>query len=121
MSDAPQPKLEDLVFVGFNSRVAALDRYDGHVVWEWKAPRGSGYVALMLDGDRLIASVQGYTYCLEPESGAELWQNPLQGRGVGVPCLTSSRGGMHSALYSLLAAAEAEQQRNAHAANAAGS
>lgn len=118
MSDVPEPHLEDLIFVGFNSRVAALDRHDGHVVWEWKAPQGNGYVALMLDGDRLIASVQGYTYCLAPETGAELWQNPLKGRGVGVPCLTSCRGGMHSALYSLLAAAEVEQQRqrSSHAA-----
>lgn len=117
MSDAPEPHVEDLVFVGFNSRVVALDRFDGHVVWEWRAPQGTGYVALLLDGDRLIASVQGYTYCLAPETGAELWRNPLTGRGLGVPCLTSSRGGMHSALYSLLAAADVEErERTSHAA-----
>ena len=55
--------VQDLVFVGGGGRVVALDRYDGSVVWKWKAPRGRGflaalspisYVSVALDGDRLI-------------------------------------------------------------------
>ncbi len=85
--------LEDLVFLGFNSRVLALDRYSGEVVWEWKSPKGSSsYVALLLDEDRLIVSVQGYTYCLEPLSGAPVWENRLKGYGLGIPCLASIHG-----------------------------
>lgn len=87
-----------LIFVGFNSRVAAVDRDTGEVVWQWKAPKGtSTYVALLLDGDRLIASVQGYTYCLNPLNGEQIWVNPLKGFGIGVPCLASVRGTSSSA------------------------
>ena len=83
---------EQLVFVGFNSQIVALDRDTGELVWKWKSPSGSGYVAVLLDGDRLLVSVQGYTYCLIPESGHVLWTNRLEGLGVGVPCLASARG-----------------------------
>ncbi len=85
-------KLDDLVFVGFNARVAALDRYSGNVVWQWKAPKGTGFVSLHLDGDRLIVSVQGYTYCLDPLFGQEVWSNPLKGFGLGIASLASARG-----------------------------
>jgi outer membrane protein assembly factor BamB len=84
--------LDDLIFGGFNRRVVALDRYTGELVWEWRAPEGSGYVALLIDGDRLIASVNGYMYCLDPLFGQEVWHNPLSGLGVGVPSLASARG-----------------------------
>lgn len=103
-----------MIHVGFNSRVAALDRETGELVWKWKCPKGSGFAALLLDGDRLIVSVQGYTYCLDPLTGAQLWYNPLTGMGVGTPCLASARGNTTPQLYAALAAYEAEQ----HAAQA---
>ena len=59
---------DSLIFVGFNSRVVALDRRSGRLVWDWTSPKGSGFVAVLLDVDRLIVSVQGYTYCLDPDS-----------------------------------------------------
>lgn len=89
---AAERELQDLVFVGFNSRVVALDRYTGELMWEWKSPEGSGFVSLMLDVDRLIVSVMGYTYCLDPIFGQEVWRNPLRGMGTGVACLTSVNG-----------------------------
>ena len=62
--------IQDLAFVGFHSRVLALDRDTGEIVWDWKSPKGtSSYVAVLLDGDRLIVSVQGYMYCLDPING----------------------------------------------------
>ena len=85
------PSISDLVFVGLNRRVAALHRETGQLIWSWKSPRGHGPVALMLDGDRLIASVHGYTYCIDAANGAQLWHNTLSGFGLGVPCLTSFR------------------------------
>jgi outer membrane protein assembly factor BamB len=82
-----------LVFLGFNSRVAALDRVTGEILWHWKSPRGtSNYVALLLDDDRLIVSVQGFTYCLNPLTGEEVWCNPLDGFGYGIPTLVSVNG-----------------------------
>jgi outer membrane protein assembly factor BamB len=112
--EAGQTIPEGLVFVGFNSRVAALDRHTGDKVWEWTSTHGSGFAALLLDGDRLIVAVQGYTYCLDPTTGAEMWSNPLKGMGVGVPCLASVRGNTYSGLYAMLAEQEkANTQSNA--------
>lgn len=97
--------VDDLVFVGFNSRIAALDRLTGEIVWSWKSPKGSGFVALLLENDRLVVSVSGYTYALDPVTGEVLWTNLLQGFGYGIPCLVSTAG---STLP--LSAAAAEQQ-----------
>jgi len=105
----------NLVFVSFNSRVAALDRETGELIWKWKSPKGSGLPVILLDGDRLIVSVQGYMYCLDPVTGDELWQNPLKGLGIGTPCLASARGNTTPQLYAILAQYEQEQA----AANAA--
>ncbi|HEX3725699.1 MAG TPA: PQQ-binding-like beta-propeller repeat protein [Pirellulales bacterium] len=102
-----------LVFVGFNSRIAALNRENGEVVWQWVSPKGSGIPVLLLDGDRLMVSVQGYTYCLDPATGNQLWHNPLKGMGIGVPCLASARGNTTPQLYAVLAEYEMQQQEAA--------
>ena len=112
--------LTSLIYVGLNSRVVALARETGELIWKWKCPKGSGFAALLLDGDRLIVSVQGYTYCLDPLTGSQLWYNPLAGMGLGTPCLASARGNTTPQLYAALAAYE-EQERAAQAShNAAG-
>jgi outer membrane protein assembly factor BamB len=100
-------KTADLLFVGFNKRVAALDRYSGEIVWDWKAPKGTGYPAILLDGDRLLVSVQGYTYCLEPTRGDVVWENPLKGMGVGIACIATVRGSSSAAPAALAASAAA--------------
>ena len=98
---------DDNVYVGFNRRVAALDKHTGQIVWEWKAPDGTGYVSLLLDGDRLFAAVNGYTYSLDPVTGQQLWINRMKGFGYGVTCL-ATRGG-HTDHHQLgQAGAEAE-------------
>jgi outer membrane protein assembly factor BamB len=108
--------LQSLAFLGFNSRVVALDRISGTVVWSWKAPKGrSSYVAILLDGDRVIASVRGYTYCLDPLTGQQLWANELPGLGTGIPSLASIYGNTGAA-----AAAAVIAQQQAAAATAGG-
>jgi outer membrane protein assembly factor BamB len=102
--------LMDLVFVGFNRRVVALDRYNGDLVWDWKSPAGTGFPAILVDGDRLVVSVQGYMYCLDPVTGEVLWSNPLKGLGVGTACLASLHGNSGSAAA---AAVIAQQQQQA--------
>lgn len=93
MSNASgETAIPDLVYVSFNSRAAALNRATGEIVWQWKASSGSGYVAMMLDGENLMTSVSGYTYCLDARTGEEKWMNKMAGFGLGVPCLTSLRG-----------------------------
>ncbi len=112
--DAPERTLADLVYVGFNRRVVALDRYIGEIVWDWKAPQGTGFVSLLLDGDRLMASVNGYLYCLDPVYGQVVWSNPLKGYGVGTTSLASVNGSTSTGP----SAAVIEQQRKAAAAAA---
>ena len=102
-------KLSDLIFTGFNRRVAALHRLTGQIIWQWKAPKGSCYVSLLLDKDILIASVDGYMYGLDPLTGGQLWMNPMTGFGTGVTSLVSVNGAGSGHLH-LAAAAIAAQQ-----------
>jgi len=111
-SDRPAVNPADLVFVGFNKRVCALHRDTGDLVWTWKSPEGSGYVVLLYDSDRLIASIQGYTYCLDPATGEQMWSNPLKGMGLGVPCLASISG-VSSTGVQAMSEMEAQQQHSA--------
>ncbi|MGN6367136.1 MAG: outer membrane protein assembly factor BamB family protein [Phycisphaerae bacterium] len=106
--------IEQLVFVGFRSQVVALDRETGAVVWKWKSRKGGGYTTVLLDGERVVVSVMGYTYCLEAETGKELWFNELAGMGTGVVSMASVRGGLAGLVAQ--AAGEEEQQQAAHSA-----
>ena len=90
--NAQEQAVRDLVFVGLNRRVIALDRNTGNIQWEWKSPKGAGFVTLLVDGDRLIVSVAGYVYCLDPATGEVVWNNPLKGFGNGITSLASARG-----------------------------
>jgi outer membrane protein assembly factor BamB len=100
----------DLVFVGFNSRVAALDRNSGAIIWKWKAPMPwGGELTMLLDGDRLVVAVNGYIYCLDPATGEQLWNNEMAGFGTGVTSLASVRGRAASAI-SVAAAQHLAQQ-----------
>lgn len=84
--------IDQLVFVGLNGYALALNRDTGEIVWSNHEMK-SGYVTLLVDGDRLIASTNGYIFCLNPLTGEILWNNPLKGYGVGAPtALASVRG-----------------------------
>ncbi len=107
--------LEQLVFVGFNSRVVALNRDTGDIVWKWISHRGNGYTTVLLDGDRLIVSVIGYTYCLDPLTGRQLWYNELKGLGTGVTSLASVNG----IAMGLLAAANSNARKRSNATTSA--
>ena len=80
----------DVLFNAFNGRIAAVHRDTGELLWSWKAPHGTGFVAVLVDGDQLFASVQGYTWCLDPLTGDVVWENLLSGFGFGIPCLATA-------------------------------
>lgn len=85
-------KIDELIFVGLNGYAVALHRDSGELVWK-NSEMHSGYVTLLLDGDRLIVSTNGYIYCLDPLTGSILWHNPMKGFGSGAPTsLLSARG-----------------------------
>ena len=85
--------IDQLIFVGLNGRVVAIDRERGRMIWQWQSPKPRrGFVAIMLDGDRVVAGLGGYLYCLEAATGRMLWENPLTGFGLGMFSLASVRG-----------------------------
>jgi outer membrane protein assembly factor BamB len=89
---APERDIDQLIFVGLNGWAVALDRDTGEIVWSNDQMK-SGYVTLLLDGDRLIVSTNGYLYALDPLTGEILWHNPMKGYGGGAPtALISVRG-----------------------------
>jgi outer membrane protein assembly factor BamB len=105
--------IDQLIFVGLNGYVVALDRDTGEVVWSCSELKW-GYVSLLLDGDRLIVSTNGYLFCLDPRTGAVLWQNPLRGYGVGVAQLASVRGQSSQAAVQEAAAEVARRASSTH-------
>ncbi len=113
---AHESTLANLIFVGLNRRVIALDRFTGQEVWVWKAPKGTGFVSVLLDGDRLIVGSSGYVYCLDPVYGQRVWENPLKGYGQGLMSLVSVNGSTQSAAVAAVIAS----QRAAAAAGASG-
>ena len=66
--------INDLIFVGLNGYALALHRDTGEIVW-YNSKMNSGYVTLLLDGDRLVVSTNGYIYCLDPMTGEIIWNN----------------------------------------------
>jgi outer membrane protein assembly factor BamB len=118
---ATEIRVDELVFVGFNSRIAAMDANSGEIIWQWRSPRPStgGYVTLLLlDENRLVASVNGYTYCLDPASGTQLWYNELVGFGTGATSIAAL--GRQTSPEVILAAAEAAARAASHSAAASG-
>jgi outer membrane protein assembly factor BamB len=105
--------VDQLVFVGLNGWVAALDRDSGEVVW-YCSELKSGYTTLLLDGDRLIVSTNGYLYCLDPQNGKIVWQNPMTGYGTGIAHLVSVRGQSGQGLLHQVATAEAQRSAAHH-------
>jgi outer membrane protein assembly factor BamB len=103
--------IADLVFVGVNGYALGLDRQTGEIVWSNNQLK-SGYVTLLLDGDRLIVSTNGYVFCLDPLTGETLWHNPLKGYGVGPASLASVRGQTSQPTLQHAAAVEAARQAN---------
>ncbi len=101
--------VDQLIFVGFNGYALALDRDNGDIVWSNNHLK-SGYVSLLLDGDRLLVSTNGYMYCLDPLTGDTLWHNPLTGYGTGPASLASVRGKMPDNLVQQAAQIAAEEQ-----------
>lgn len=70
-------------------------------------------MSALLDGDRLIAGVTGYVYCLDPVYGQLVWENLLKGKGTGLVILASING---TSLSAQAAAVIAQQQAAAAAA-----
>ena len=109
--------IDQLIFVGLNGYALAMNRDTGEIVWS-NSQMKSGYVTLLLDGDRLIVSTNGYIYCLDPLTVQIVWNNPLRGYGAGAPTsLISVRGqSSQTVIHQAAAAMAAKSSQASHAA-----
>jgi len=104
--------IADLLFVSFNSRVCALNRDTGNLLWHWKSSKGrSNYVSILVDDEQLFVSIDGYTYCLDPYTGREIWFNPLKGFGYGIPTLATAELNTNSSAAAELMAREQQSRQ----------
>ena len=111
--------ITDLVFTGFNRRVAAIHRLNGEIAWQWRAPKGASYVSLLLENDILVVAVDGYMYGLDPRTGRELWFNPMKGFGTGVTSLVSANGNSSNPIHLAAADIRARQASNSSSSSTA--
>jgi len=107
--------LSQLVFTGFNRRVAALDKRTGQIIWDRKLPKGNSYVTLLLDGEILIVAVDGYMYGLKALTGEPLWLNEMAGFGTGVTSLASVNGSAQNLTAAAAAKAASDSSANTSA------
>jgi outer membrane protein assembly factor BamB len=81
-------KTSDLIFIGIRGSVVALNRATGAQVWAAHL-KGSGFVNVVLDGDRILAASYGEVFCLNPITGEGRWHNPLKGYGLGLASIAT--------------------------------
>jgi outer membrane protein assembly factor BamB len=82
--------VEEHLYVGIKGGVLALRKHDGKVTWFTKLRRGSSFVPIIQEGDRLYAASGGEVTCLDATSGAVLWHNTLKGYGTGYASLAGA-------------------------------
>jgi outer membrane protein assembly factor BamB len=76
-------KAGDVVFIGMQGSVLALDRSTGAEIWR-TGLKGKDFVNVVLDGDRVLAATRGELFCLDPATGRIFWTNELPGLGRGL-------------------------------------
>jgi hypothetical protein len=109
---------KDLIFLGLKSRVSALTKSDGRILWATvlRGGVGDGFVTLNCDGKFVYAHTKGSIFCLDYLSGQILWTNELTGYGYGIAsiCLAGFPAAPDPAIYAKIAA-----DRNSQAATSA--
>lgn len=76
----------DLIFLGLKSRVSAIVKADGTILWSTQlgGGLGDGFVTVNCDGKHVYAHTKGKLHCLDLFSGQILWTNELKGFGYGI-------------------------------------
>ncbi len=106
--------MRDVIFVGSNSEIRAVDRATGRDLWRHRLPvrflSGRHFVTLLCEEGVLYAAANGHLYALDPSTGREIWHNQLEGMGHGHVMLASARGASGSSVV-LEAQARSERKR----------
>lgn len=89
---------KELLYIGSNGHVAAIDPESGNEVWRavlggggMFTSTGSQDVTVIQHGDRVFAGCYGHLFCLDAATGRIHWQNGL--KGMGYNDVTLSIGG----------------------------
>ena len=75
------------IYVGIKGFVLALEPNSGQELWRAELA-SSSFVTVVDDGPRVYALSHGEAYCLDAQTGAMLWHNPLKGCGFGLGSIT---------------------------------
>lgn len=78
----------ELLYIGSNGHVSAIDPQTGAEVWRTKlggggmfSPTGHQDVCVLQHEGHVFAGCHGHLFCLDAATGQELWQNGLKGMG----------------------------------------
>jgi outer membrane protein assembly factor BamB len=80
-------KNKNILYILSNGRVAAIDKKDGHIIWEVKIKEyglsGMSYSVgqISIEDDKLFVGVSGVLLCLNTKDGSLRWKNELKGWG----------------------------------------
>jgi outer membrane protein assembly factor BamB len=77
------PENRDAIYIGIAGTVLALDRGTGAEIWH-AGLKGTDFVNVVLDGDRVLAATKGELFCVDASTGRILWNNELRGFGRGL-------------------------------------
>jgi len=95
------------LYVGIKGHILGIRKYDGTVAWSTKLRRGSSFVPIIQEGDRLYAASGGEVSCLDSATGTVLWHNQLKGFGMGYAALAGGGFPFSAAALEAQAAAAA--------------
>lgn len=82
----------EMIYVGGNGSITAIDRRTGQSAWQVKLPGSwmtKGYVNLLVSGDNIFANSGGKLACLSRKDGTLMWVNDLPGMGYDFCCLAT--------------------------------
>src|ERR1700683_4067565 len=94
------PESRDTIYIGIRGTVLALARSRGVEVWGADL-KGSDFVNVVLDGDRVLAATKGEVFCLDSTTGKILWNNELKGLGRSLMTMVTANSPMGSILPSV--------------------
>jgi outer membrane protein assembly factor BamB len=78
---------KDILLVGVKGTVTAFRRDTGAKLWSTRLKSGE-FVTVAADDLLVYAHTNGELFCLDLQTGVQLWKNELPGLGYGIASLT---------------------------------
>ncbi len=82
---------EDLVYVGAERTMLALDKQSHQLRWSFDTGQSIWSRPLLLDGQLIFTSLDHHLYALDPASGSEIWRLNLNGAAPVAPVVHEGR------------------------------